>query len=69
MVPTPLGCESRQLLHAQVEVEVLVMREELEEKGLQRADVDARVAAHRAKLVAEVDAALARAASPKAAAR
>lgn len=53
-------------LRCQVEVGVLVLQEGLEEKGLAREDIDAQVAAHRSKLVAEVDAALAKAASPKA---
>ena len=46
---------------------MLVLREELEEKGVARTDVEARVAAHRALLTAEVDAALAATASPSAA--
>ena len=50
----------------QVEVGVLVLREQLEEQGLKASEVDRQVDAHRAKLVAEVDAALAKASSPRA---
>ncbi|KAK9824009.1 hypothetical protein WJX72_006933 [[Myrmecia] bisecta] len=48
--------ERRQRLR-QVEVEVMVFREDLEDGGMAKADVEAKVAEHRAKLVAEVDSA------------
>lgn len=50
----------------QVEVKVLVLREDLEEQGLERSAIEAKVDAYRTKMVADVDTALAHAASPKA---
>ena len=52
------------LWDVQVEVAVLVLKEELEEEGLDSTVVEKRVAAERSKLTAEVDAALLQAASP-----
>ena len=42
---------------AQVEVKVLVLREDLEEQGLERSVIDSKVDAYRTKMVADVDAA------------
>lgn len=71
---TSLSCDAslqlpwlvRRCVLLQVEVKVLVLREELEEQGLERSAIDAQVDAHRAKMVADVDLALAQAASPTA---
>ncbi|KAK9797001.1 hypothetical protein WJX73_002827 [Symbiochloris irregularis] len=59
--------EDRRLRLRKVEVKVLVLREKLEDQGLERSAIDAEIDAYRTKAVADVDSALAQAASPKAA--
>ncbi len=42
-------------MHAQVEVATMLFRDELEESGMEKEEMDAAVAEHRAQLLAEAE--------------